>query len=69
MIVDETLDTLSDAKEQLFAIEDGRQLAAYFVKQRQRLGLLRVSGEKARWNRVHVAKNAVGSDLRDVIHF
>ena len=69
MVVDETLDALGDAEEQLFAIEDGREFAAYLVQQRQRLGLLRISGQKARRNGVHVAQNAVGSELRDVFHF
>src|SRR5271154_4902764 len=48
VVVDKTLDALGDTEEQLFAIEDGRQLAAYLIKQRERLGLLRVSGQEAR---------------------
>jgi hypothetical protein len=62
MVVDQTLDALGDTEEQLFAIEDGGQLAADFIQQRQCLGLLRLSGEQARWDGVHVAKNAVCSE-------
>jgi len=55
MVVDEALDALGYTEEQLFTIKDGRQLAADVIQQGERLGLLRVGSQKARWDGVHVA--------------
>ena len=59
VIVDEALDALGDAAQQLLAVQDGGQFAADVVKQGECFGLLGESSKKAPWNGVHIAKNCV----------
>src|ERR1700722_9735353 len=69
MVVDNALDTLRDAAQQLLAIQNGGQLAAYVIEQRKRLGLLGERTQKALGNRVHIAKNGVRAELGEIVHF
>src|SRR5260370_2422153 len=46
VIVNEFLDALRDATEELFAVEDRRDFAADFVEQRKRIGLLGIGREQ-----------------------
>ncbi len=55
VIVDEFLDALRDAAEQLFAVEDGSDFAADFIEQGKRIGLFRIGSKQAGGNRVSIA--------------
>src|SRR5690242_8325634 len=52
VVVHNFLGARGDAPEEFFAVENGSQLAADFVKERKRLGLLRVGDKQALRNRV-----------------
>ena len=58
VVVHNFLGARGDAPEKLFAVENGSQLAADFVKERQCLGLLRVGDKQALRNRVRITQQS-----------
>ena len=63
IILDDFLDALRDAAEELFAVKDGCDFAAHFVEQSERIGLLRVGKEKALRDGVGVTQQRKGVDF------
>jgi hypothetical protein len=56
VILDDFLDALRDAAEELFAVKDRGDLAADFVEQSESLGLFRVRKEQALGNGIGVTQ-------------
>ncbi len=68
VIVDDFLDALGHAAQELFAVQNGGELAAHFVEEQEGLGLFRMRGEKALRHRIGIAEKGKTSEFRDVFH-
>ena len=56
VVVDDFFDALGDPPQKLLAVQNGGQLAAHFMKQRQRLSLLGVGYKQTLRNRVRISE-------------
>jgi hypothetical protein len=63
VILDDFLDALGDAAEELFAVKDGGDFAADLIEQSERIGLLRVREEKALRNGVRITQQRKRADF------
>ena len=68
VVVNEFLDALRYAAQQFFAIEDGSDFAADFVKQRQRVGLLGIRHEETSGDGISVAHKRKWREFGSFIH-
>ena len=68
MVVDDFLDALCNFAEQLFAVEDGGDLAAHLVQKREGAGLFGIGNQKTRGDGVGVADQGKASELGFFIH-
>ena len=67
VVVDELLDAFGDAAEKLFAVENGRKLAADVVKERKCFGLFRMGSEQAFGDVFGVAENET-AEFGEIVH-
>ena len=68
MVVNQFFDALSDTAEQLFAVENGGDLAADVVQQGKRVGLLGVRDKQARGDGISFTHQRKWSEFGGFIH-
>src|SRR5256885_12264333 len=68
VVVDQFLDALRDASQELFSIQDGGNLAANLIQQGQSIGLLGMRDKKTRGYGVRIAYQRKEREFGGFVH-